>query len=186
MKHPRIAIIHNDAEQGRYKTLMKELESQNIYKYMLFPSVYHPKGAKEGINLAHRQCVEYAKVAGFSEICVMENDISFLGDGAFDYFIKRKPEDFDLYLAGAYVTNFNKDGTLHDFCGFHCYIVKDHFYDTYLSVPYDEHIDRAMAGMGKFILCDPMIAVQHSGYSSNTGKFENYDSLLQDKRLFNR
>jgi hypothetical protein len=185
MKHPFLAIIHSIDDHSRYNILMKELEQQGIYKYMLFPSVYHPKSAMQGINLAHRQCIEYAKIAEFPEILIMEDDIRFTSPKSFEYFLNQKPNDFDIYLGGVYVSNPNADGTLHDFCGFHCYIVKADFYDTYLSVPYDEHIDRAMSGKGKFILCDPMIAIQHSGYSHNTKRHETYENLLVGKNLYN-
>lgn len=183
MNLPFIGIIHNSAHQNRYETLQWELHEQGISKFEIFPSVYDYRSTKRGINLAHKSVVEYGKLLGAEETCVMEDDIRFCGKGAFDYFLKNKPETFDIYLGGIYVGDI-VNGKVKEFCGFHCYIIHERFYDTFLNLPLDEHIDNACRNQGEFYVCDPFIAVQYNGFSSQTGKDENYDKLLEGRRFY--
>jgi hypothetical protein len=184
MNLPFIGIIHNSVQTERYETLIRELQGQGIDKYEIFPSVYDWRSVKRGINLAHKSVVEYGKLRGEVETCVMEDDIRFCGGGAFEYFLKNKPDDFDLYLGGIYVGEIQPDNTVKEFCGFHCYIIHERFYDTFLELPLDEHIDNVCKGKGKFVVCNPFIAVQYNGFSAQTGKSENYDSLLEGRRFY--
>lgn len=181
---PEIAVIHDPRMSERYTRLMKELATQGIMQYELFPSVYDWRSVKRSINLAHKQCVEYAKLKGYPEICIMEDDVRFCGYGAFDYFLSKKPAEFDLYLGGVYVGDIQPDNTVREFSGFHCYIIRERFYDTFLSLPADAHIDNACAGKGLFYVCNPFACVQYNGFSSNTGKEENYDGLLDGREFY--
>jgi hypothetical protein len=178
------AIIHNTDHTERFQRLRAELETQRIGLYTIFPSVYHYLSAKHGINLAHKQCVEYARVAGFNEICIMEDDVKFVHPNAFTYFLENKPKEYDIYLSGIYSGEILPDNTVKSFCGLHCYVVHSDFYQTFLSLPPDEHIDQAMSGKGRFVVCNPFAAIQYNGHSYNTGKVENYDSLLAGRELY--
>jgi hypothetical protein len=167
-------------------SLMRELVAQGLTdKVMFFPFVHDFRGAKHGINEAHKQIISYAKVAGFDEVIVLEDDVRFCGEGAFDYFLQNKPEDYDIYLSGVYVSISSEDGTLKSFSGLHCYMVHSRYYDTFLKTPQDEHIDQAQDGKGKFVVCEPYAAIQHNGFSHNTGKVEVYDSLLEGRKFYN-
>jgi hypothetical protein len=77
-----------------------------------------------------------------------------------------------------------KDNSVKEFSGFHCYIVNKKFYETYLSLPDDAHIDRALAGLGKYYVSSPFIAIQHNGFSYNTKMEMNYDDLLIGRELY--
>lgn len=163
---------------------MNELETQGINDYEFWPGVYKYDSAKENINAAHKQIVEYAKVAGFESVAIAEDDIKFFAPGAWDYFIKNTPTDYDLYMSSVYVGDIAQDNTVSDFCGFGLYIVHSHFYDKFLSADKYDHIDRAMKGLGRFIVCDPFIAGQWDGFSSNTGKEETYGNLMNGRKIF--
>lgn len=163
---------------------MKELEVQNISDYVLWDGIYKYDSAKENINAAHKQIVEYAQLAGWDEVAIGEDDLRFFAPGAWDYFLANKPKDFDLYLSSIYMGDIKEDNTVDYFCGFGLYIVHSRFYDKFLSVDRHEHIDRAMKGLGKFVVCNPMIAEQTDGFSSNTGKDEKYHHLLNGRNLF--
>lgn len=175
-------IVGNRSE--RLPRLMNQLEEQGITDYELWDGVYKFDSAKENINAAHKQIVEYAKVAGWEMVCVAEDDIRFLGLGAWDYFIKNIPNDFDLYLSSIYVGDISHDNTVREFCGFGLYVVHRRFFDTYLSTSPFDHIDRSLSGKGRFVVSDPFIADQYSGFSSNTGKDEVYEHLLNGRNLF--
>ncbi len=178
-------IIHDGSNTGRYNRLVKELEWQGIKDYHIFPAIHDIRSTKKGINLAHKQIIEYAQVAGFEEMCVMEDDIKFCHPNSFNYFLKMKPKDYDLYLGGIYVGEILPDNTVTSFSGFHLYVCHSRFYEKFLATPDDAHIDREMTGLGKYIVCEPFAAIQHNGFSSNTGKMEVYDNLLQGRNLYN-
>jgi hypothetical protein len=180
----QIAVIHNFDSATRFDLLMEEFKSQKIRDFKFFPSVHDNYSVKKAINLAHKQCVRYALENGLPEICIMEDDVHFTNNGSFNYFLQNKPQDFDIYLSGIYLGKILEDNSVNDFAGFHCYIVNKRFYETYLSVPDDAHIDRALAGLGKYIVCNPFIAIQHNGFSYNTKMDMNYDDLLIGKELY--
>jgi len=76
------------------------------------------------------------------------------------------------------------DNTVDSFCGLGLYGVSRSFYDTFLAAdPYD-HIDRSLSGKGKFVVCNPFVAEQYDGHSSNTGKEEKYQHLMEGKKKF--
>lgn len=163
---------------------MEQLSIQGITNYELWDGVYKYDSAKENISAAHKEIVRYAKLAEFSEVVIAEDDIVFTHPDSWKEFVKNVPKDYDLYLGGCYTPVFNPDYTLKSFCGLHLYSVHERFYDKFLSLSPHDHIDRSMEGMGKFVLADPMVAIQRNGYSSNTGKDEVYDQLLEGRKLF--
>lgn len=180
----RIAVIHNFDAGDRFDRLMKEFTVQNINEFRFFNAIHDTNSVARGINLAHKQCVRFAKEMQLPEICIMEDDVRFTNPGSFKYFIQNKPSDFDIYLSGIYVGDIQEDNSVQVFSGFHCYIVAQKFYDIFLSVPEDAHIDRALGGLGKYIVCNPFAAIQYNGYSYNTKMDMNYDSLLEDRKLY--
>lgn len=163
---------------------MKEIETQNITNYTFWDGIYKYDSAKENINAAHKQIVEYAKLAEFDSVIIAEDDVSFFAPGAWKYFLDNRPKDYDLYLSSVYVGDIKEDNTVDSFCGFGLYIVHSMFYDKFLAANPHEHIDRAMKGLGKFVVCSPMVAEQTDGFSSNTGKDEKYRNLLDGRNLF--
>jgi len=181
---PFIGIIHVEKDTDRYNRLLKELEQQGIKDYTIFPAVHDIRSVKRGINLAHKSVIEYAKEAGFEEVCVMEDDLRFTNPNSFNYFLKSKPTDYDLYLGGIYVGDIFPDKTVKSFSGFHLYLCHSRFYDKFLATEEDAHVDREMTGLGRFVVCEPFAAIQYNGFSSNTGKEEVYDHLLHGRRLY--
>lgn len=180
----KMLIIHNFEREDRFNLLMDELSKQGIYDFKLIPSVHDVMGVKHGINKAHKNCVRYAKDHKLDEIIIAEDDVRFTHPDSFQYFLKNKPQSFDLYLSGIYLGDI-VDGKVKSFSGLHLYIVHSKFYDKFLSVPTDEHIDRALGGLGDFHVCYPFAAIQYNGYSQNAMCDMNYDSLLQGRELFN-
>lgn len=182
--HQRLNIIIGNRSE-RMPLLMKEIETQGIINYQFWDGVYDShKQAKENINAAHKQIVEWAKVAEFDSVIIAEDDVKFFAPGAWDYFLSSRPKDYDLYLSSIYMGDIKEDNTVDYFCGFGLYIVHSRFYDKFLAADPYEHIDRAMKGKGKFVVCDPFVAEQFDGFSSNTGKDEKYRNLLNGRKLF--
>lgn len=174
-------IVGNRAE--RIPRLHTELQTQGITDYEFWPGIFVPS-IKKSINLAHKQIVEYASVAGWDEVCIAEDDIKFSSPGAWDYFLKQKPKDFDIYLGGIFLGYPDKNWLLKEFTGMTCYIVAKRFYDTFLSIPEDEHIDHALKGLGVYKVCEPFVVTQWDGFSGNTGKIETYVDLQKTRNFY--
>lgn len=174
-------IIGNRSD--RLPRLINELDAQGISDYEFWDGVYLPS-IKASINAAHRQIIQYAKLAGWDETFIAEDDIKFSAAGAWDYFLKQKPESFDIYLGGIFLGEPDEKGIVKDFTGMTCYCVSKHFYETFLSVDPYEHIDRSLSGKGKFMVCEPFICTQWDGISGNTGKEESYGYLQRNRNFF--
>jgi hypothetical protein len=179
----KLHIIHGNRRAERLPLLLEQLQSQNITNYELWDGIYLPS-IKAGINAAHKQIVEYAKIAEWPYVIIAEDDIVFSGKGSYDYFLDRMPEDFDLYLSMVYTGDPDENNIVRKFTGMTLYIVNERFYDVFLSVNPEEHIDVALTGLGKYVLCDKFVAYQRNGFSSNTGRSEVYDSLLAGREMF--
>lgn len=179
----RLNIITGNRHE-RMPLLSEELKRQNIINYTFWPAVYK-KTAKEGINAAHKQIVEYAKLAEFPEVLIAEDDFLGTHPDSFKFFLSQKPKKYDLYLSQVYLGELDKANKVKSFTGMTMYFVSEKYYDLFLSADPQEHIDRALSEIGgDFHVCNPFAFIQRNGFSSNTGKHENYDSLLQNRKLF--
>lgn len=167
----------------RTPLLMKELETQGITDYEFWRGIYIPS-VKASINAAHKQIVEYAQLADFDEVCIGEDDLKFSTVGAWDYFLSQKPKDFDIYLGGIFLGDPDKNGVVKDFTGLTLYVVAKRFYETFLAVDPEEHLDRALVGLGKFVVCQPFVVTQWDGFSANTGKDETYRDLQRNRTFW--
>jgi hypothetical protein len=175
----RLNIICGNRTE-RLPRLYKELETQGITDYEFWPGIYLPS-IKASINAAHKQIVRYAQLAGWDEVAIAEDDLIFSSPYSWIFFLDKKPNDFDLYLSMIYLGTPNENNEVKDFTGLTMYIVKSKFYEKFLSVPDDDHLDILLAGLGKYVVCHPFVAKQSNGFSSNTGKEETYDDLLKNR-----
>lgn len=138
-----------------------------------------------GINLSHRLRVMDAKKRGLPECWIGEDDMKFFGPGAFDYFVRHKPDDFDLYLSGTFHGVIRLDHTIGDFSGMTLYVVHSRFYDTFLSVNPNDNIDRALRHKGRYVVCDPIVTTQYGGFSDHQKKdIVNYDRHFRGRNLY--
>jgi hypothetical protein len=119
------------------------------------------------------------------EVCIMEDDCFFFASGAWEYYLSKKPEDFDIYLGNVF-HGLNEDNTTDDWCGMTLYVIRQRFYPTFLNLPDMNHIDRSLAGKGKYIVCDPMVCSQRAGFSDNKLHWDSYERYLEGKRLFGK
>jgi len=176
----KLNIIIGKRKQ-RLSKLMEELDRQGITDFEFWDAIYL-NSVKAGINAAHKQIVEYAKLAEWNEVCIAEDDLQFTNGKSWEYFLAHKPKDFDIYLSMIYLGQPDENNEVKEFTGMTMYVVHSRFYDTFLSVDPSEHIDRALSEIGgKYVVCSPFVAKQYNGFSSNTGKMENYDKLLENR-----
>jgi hypothetical protein len=118
------------------------------------------------------------------EVLIAEDDVKFTAPYAFDYFLLQKPKDFDIYLGGISYGQIDSEGVTSDFSGLHLYIIKSRFYDEFLALDETIDIDRTLAGKGKFIVCNPFVAIQHNGYSDNKQRHEDLSLYFKGRKLF--
>lgn len=180
----KLNIIKGQREE-RLLILMRELQTQGL-EYELWDGIYLPHSVKASINASHKQIVEYARLAEWDEVAIAEDDIKFTHPNSWEFFLNQKPKDFDLYLSMIYSGDIDQNNQVRKFTGMTMYVVGSRFYDTFLSVPDDDHIDQLLSRTeGRFIVCNPFVAVQYDGFSSNTGKNEVYDTLLHGRNIYN-
>ena len=174
------------ASADRLPILMKELSDQGIVQYKIWPGIHDVTSICKSINLSHKQIVADAKERELPFVIIAEDDIQFTHPNSYQYFLSQMPHhaDYDLFLAGIYLGTLLSDNSVKSFSGLQLYSVSCLFYDTFLSTPDDEHLDRSLSGKGRFFVCNPFAAIQYNGFSHNTGKEENYTPLLHGRKLY--
>ena len=180
----KLNIIHLPNRLDRLQLLEAQLDEQEIRDYKIWPGILDSDNPKKGIAKAHKQVVQWAKDQGLDSIIIAEDDLKFTAPRAFDFFIKNEPTNFDIYLGGITYGKINRNGSVNDFAGTHLYKIRQKFYDTFLLTPEEKDIDRSLANKGRFIVCDPLVAIQHNGFSDNQRKFQIYDPCFKNRKLF--
>jgi len=180
----RLNIIHLPHRTDRLITLRQELVLQNIDDFKIWDGIIDEDCPYVGISKAHKQIVKQARDQNLREVLIGEDDMHFTSLGAFDFFLKNKPSDFDIYLAGIYSGEIKNDSTVDDFAALTLYVVSNRYYDIFLSLPENTHLDRAMRNTGRFIVCCPFVVTQHNGYSDNQRAYCNDDRLLLNRQLY--
>lgn len=176
----KLSIIFDERRIEKYDPLIKELERQKIDDYEIFPCIMRPN-VVASINASHKMIVRMAMEKGDKEVCIAEDDLWFPADDGWQYFLNNKPCEYDLYLAATYILPVSSNML----CGFHLYCVHERFYEKYLSVPDDAHIDTAMDKLkGDYKICYPFAALQRAGFSSNNMTIVNYNSMLDKKDVY--
>lgn len=187
----RLYILHLEKREDRKVNLLRELEIQRINDYIIMPGFVDHAAVFRGINLAHKSIVRLAKENGLKSVTIAEDDICFLGKGAWQYYLDNMPEDFDMYLGMVYEGKIGEDNRLltdpFTFSGLTLYTVHERFYEKFLSVKQMDHIDKslgALAGEYKFYVCDKFVCKQLNGYSDQKKKDCKYDHYLKGRKLF--
>jgi hypothetical protein len=177
-------VIHLSKRTDRLALLISEFQNQKITEYQIWEGIVDPTLPARGISQAHKQIVAYAQKLKMPEILICEDDIHFTAKGAFQFFISNKPRDYDIYLGGISEGDLKKDGTVKDFSGLTIYLINQKFYDLFLSMPENLNLDRALCNKGKFIVSNPLIAVQYNGFSDHLKQFCDYTDHLIGKKLY--
>ena len=160
-------IIHLPERKDRWELMAKELQQESITNYKIWDGIVDPSKISRGISRSHKQIIQYALESSLPEVLVGEDDLHFTSPGAFAYFMRNKPAEYDIYLGGPSHGKLDANNKVRDFAGLLLYIVHQRFYETFLSIPEDQHIDRGLRNKGDFIVCNPFPVIEHSGYSDN-------------------
>lgn len=173
-------IIYNEVRFERYDPLIEELKKQNITDYKIWDCI-RLNNVVESINASHKMIVKDAKERGLKEVCIGEDDLMFTSPNSWKYFLEKKPDNYDLYLACTYIIPISNN----QICGFHLYCVHEKFYEKFLSIPDKEHIDTAANNIeGNYVFCYPFPALQRAGFSANNRTVCNYNALLKEDDIY--
>lgn len=178
-------ILHLRNREDRMDILRRELQTQGITDYNIVYG-FTDQDAKRNISKGHRGIVEKAKSEGLPFVIIAEDDIKFTHPTSYQRFLETLPLDCDIYLSSIYSGDIREDNTVEWFCGMTLYAVMEQFYDTFLSVDKDDHIDRSLKGLGKYVVANPFVAIQHPGYSDQRRTVcLNDDVKLKGRKLYN-
>lgn len=183
-----INIIYDDRFPDDYPRLIGEFIKQTVTpKYKFWNCIINRDSVVKSINASHKMIVNYAKDNNLPFVCIAEQDLEFTCNKAWQYFLEQIPKDFDIYLGCSYIKNVNPNTAVVDnfICGFQLYILNQRYYDAFLSVPDDQHIDTAVGDLkGNVVFCKPFVALQRSGFSSNNNAIVNYNAVLNEEDIY--
>lgn len=178
-----INVIHDPRREDRLRSL-EQVVRQTPVELKFWPAVHHTHKSFVGIGRAHKNIVASALINKLPMICIAEDDFYFPAPGAWDHFLNTIPAQFDLYLASIYQGQIDQHQRTTDFCGLTLYIIHERFYQTFLNLKENGHIDRTLSGKGDFVVCDPFTALQRHGYSDNKKRVVNYTLNLRGRNIF--
>lgn len=169
----------------RYEPLLNELGRQGITDFKLWPIVEDSKSVISSISKSHKQIIRDAKDKGLERVAILEDDVWFPAPNGWQHFLDGIPLwKYDMYLAGTYGLDRPVQNPIKHINGLHAYICHERFYDTFLSLPENEHIDVAMSGLGLYYVEYPFIALQRPGWSSNTRAFSDKNADLSKEDIY--
>jgi hypothetical protein len=179
-------IIHLSRRTDRLSQLQEELTRQGVEEYRIWEGIIDPLCPYRGISKAHKEIVAFALEQKYPKILIGEDDLKFTAPGAMNYFLQMEPPEYDLYLSGISYGHINDDQMVNDFSGTYLYMIRETFYQTFLSLPETGDIDRKLKGLGRYIVCNPFVAIQHDGFSDNTKRYMDYSPYFFGRNLFGR
>ncbi len=175
-----VNVIYDNIHTEDWSRLIDEFYTQGIKNYKFWDAVIINYKPVQSINASHKMIVKDAKEKGLSECIIAEQDLMFSSTNGWKWFIENKPKTFDLYLGCTYG---QRERNM--ICGFHLYIISEKFYDKFLSIPNDVHVDTEMDKLkGDYKFCYPFPALQRAGYSANNGAVVNYNTILKEEDIY--
>ncbi len=134
----------------------------------------------KSLNLTHKSIVCKAKELNMPYVWILEDDCRFSKPDAAQFFVANRPEQFDLYIGGISYGEPLPNNTIDKFSAMHCYMVHARFYDIFLKLPSDKHIDMALSDVPNRIykVCNPFVAYQAPGYSDIAQAEVDYTDLF--------
>lgn len=178
----RLHIIHDNRMAERYEPLMQELKTQGITDYEIWSPVECAESVVKSINLSHKQLVKWAKAHDWEYVIIAEDDLQFTHPTSWKYFLENMPKGVDIYSSGTYYDDLNDKNLL---TGFHLYVVFARFFQDFLNVSDDQHIDTAICNLkGYYKVCRPFAAIQRPCWSANARQEVNYNLLLNEGDLY--
>ena len=184
----KVNIIYDDRNTPEDKErLIQEFYEQGITDFKFWDAIVLTDSVVKSINSSQKMVIKWAKDNNIEMCCVIEQDATFSSYKSWQYFLEQMPNYFDIYLGCSYIKDINPNTEVVNnlICGFHLYVVHSSFYDAFLSVPDDAHIDTAVGDLkGNAVFCKPFVALQRSGFSANNKAIVNYNLVLSEEDIY--
>lgn len=174
--------------EDRKTSAEKQAQEQGFY-IRFFEGIVDRHNRKKGVNLAHKKVVKQAQENGEKWCCVMEDDCVFFDKGAWDFFLANVDEDADIFLGMCYICDLDQNNRIKGlFSSLTLYVVSHRFYDFFLSLPDDCHIDRELgltSDKHKYIVCNPFVCEQINNIKSDNSLMAcDYRPYLEGRNLY--
>lgn len=142
-----------------------------------------------GINRSFKRIVKWAKQNNLPRVIMGEDDLLFSAPGAWQYYLENLPDDYDLWMGVIYAGEIREGRVMNGFSGGMTLItVHERFYDFFLGIDPQNHIDRALGNFcfeKKYLACAPFVCRQMSkGFSDNLNKPVCHDAYLEGMKFF--
>lgn len=172
----------------RKESFTREFKEQGIWYYLHDGVLGGTVPTCTAIAQAHKRVVQKAKEIGLEFVAIAEDDIVFNGAGAWQYFLDNMPESFDIYMGVSYFPETYENGIVNKpFDSMSLYIIHSRFYNEFLALPEDNHIDRELSKLvnKKEIRISPLYVVhQLNGYSFNAKHEREYHQRIEGMPKF--
>lgn len=179
-------VVHIISLRERRQSIEAEMDKHGITA--VYWNGITEFNAIKNINLSHKEIVNFAKENNLPSILVAEDDMRFFGGPGkgFKYFLENRPkEDYDLYLSSFYSGDRLEGNRIKNVAGLTLYECMASFYDTFLSVPNDRHIDRAISTVGGKFFVSPMFCTfQQPGYSYQRKRWADDNKRIEKQPKF--
>lgn len=185
-----VNCLHLPHRLDREESARQQAKEQGFY-LRFWDGFENRTNRKEGICRGHKMIVRDAKENGYPYVCVMEDDAIWFAPKAWEYFLDTMPvRDWDIFFAMVYVAEINKENRIISvFSGMTCYIVAQKFYDFFLSLPDDCHIDRELgltANIHRYLVADKFCCYQNGSKSDNNQSCCDYSSYLIGRKIYGK
>lgn len=184
---PRVNIIFDSRRQEMYEPLMKELAIHKITDYEIWPCIILPD-VPESISESFKMVIRDAQEKGLEEVCIWEHDNFFTQSDGWEYFLKNKPDEYDIFVSGSYLTDNRYDWKppyvkVDAYVGNHCILVHSKYFQKWLDTDPKKHCDTVHNNNADIKICFPFTALQRPGFSANTMAMVNYNAMLYDNEV---
>jgi len=189
-------IIHTDiteyerekvATANRKQNLLNQCADERI-KFSIESGVRGDNTPFKNISRAHKKVVQKAKDNNYPYVIVSEDDLQFVAPGAWNYYLENMPADFSLYMGVIYNGNVEDQRVIDGFSGgLTLYTVHNNFYDFFLNISEEDHIDRALGKFcDKYLYLTPpkFVVKQMGGYSFNQLMCLEYGVYEEGREFF--
>lgn len=190
-----VNVINLSRRTDRTLSIVQESKNQN-FAIKFWEGIDEPERryTKKAICISHKRIIQYASANNLPYCLIAEDDLEMFGEGAFQYYMDNKPEDYDLYCATIFdgevepETNRILNGMS---ATMSLYCVHSRFYSVILNdVADDDHIDRALGMLChkyKYFVPPLLCCTQRQGYSDNMKqKTSDYSIYLANRPLYGR
>ena len=188
-----LTILHLPKRTDRLANLMQQLDEQEIDNYTIIEGQVDLAAVFRGINNSHKSIVRLARQQKMENVIIAEDDICFLGKGAWKYFLEQLElnKDADIFLSMIYEGVIDENNRIvknvKSFSALTLYSINAKFYDTFLGLKDMAHIDKELGTLADkfdFRVCSPFVCKQIDGFSDQKKQDCKYDKYLKGRKLF--